>query len=116
MINNRLSLGAGVLLTASPLTPATADGVADFYRGRTLSLVFGLEVGTGYDTYARVLARHLGRHIPGNPNIVVQNMVGASGIVASNCLYNVAPNDGTVLATIIYTAPFEPILGNAAAK
>jgi tripartite-type tricarboxylate transporter receptor subunit TctC len=63
-----------------------------------------------------VLARHIGRHIPGNPSIVVQNMVGASGIAAANWLYNVAPKDGSVIMTFVHTAAFEPIFGNNAAK
>jgi tripartite-type tricarboxylate transporter receptor subunit TctC len=93
-----------------------ADDVAAFYKGRTISLVVGNEPNTGFDVYARVLARHLGRHIPGQPHLVVQNMVGASGIVAANWLYNVAPRDGSVIATFVHTVPFEPLMGNAAAK
>jgi tripartite-type tricarboxylate transporter receptor subunit TctC len=96
--------------------PAAADEVADFYKGRTFSIIVGQEVGTGYDIYGRALARHVGRHIPGNPNIVVQNMVGASGIVPAIWLYNVAPRDGTVMMTFVHTVPFDPLLGNAAAK
>ncbi len=63
-----------------------------------------------------MLARHLSRHIPGNPNIVVQNMVGASRLTAANWLYNVAPKDGTVMATFVHTIPFEPLMGNKAAR
>src|SRR3954462_14213744 len=85
---------------------AAADEVADFYKGRTVSIVVGHETGTGYDIYGRTLARHLGRHIPGAPNVVVQNMVGASGLAAANWLYNIAPKDGTVLATFVHTAIF----------
>jgi tripartite-type tricarboxylate transporter receptor subunit TctC len=95
---------------------AAADEVADFYKGRTVSLVVGHETGTGFDLYGRTLARYLGRHLPGQPSIVVQNMVGASGIVAANWLGNIAPKDGTVLSTFVHTAVFEPILGNTAAK
>jgi tripartite-type tricarboxylate transporter receptor subunit TctC len=95
---------------------AAADDVADFYKGKTFTIVVGHEVGTGFDIYARTLARHLGHYIPGNPNIVVQNMVGASGLTAANWLYNIAPKDGTVTATFVHTVPFEPLLGNSAAK
>jgi tripartite-type tricarboxylate transporter receptor subunit TctC len=95
---------------------AAADEAADFYKGKTFTVVAGHEVGTGYDLYDRALARHLGRHIPGNPNVVVQNMLGASGIAPANWLYNVAPRDGTVVATFVHTVPFEPLLGNASAK
>jgi len=96
--------------------PAAADEVADFYKGKTFTIVVGHEVGTGFDIYGRTLQRHLGRHIPGNPIIVVQNMVGASGINAANWLYNIAPKDGTVVATFVHTVPFEPLMGNAAAR
>src|SRR5262245_5868974 len=97
-------------------TGATADEVADFYKNRTLNLVVGHEAGTGFDIYGRTLARHLGRFVPGSPAVVVQNMVGASGLVAANWLYNIAPKDGTVIATFVHTIPFEPLMGNAAAK
>jgi tripartite-type tricarboxylate transporter receptor subunit TctC len=95
---------------------AAADEVADFYRGKTFSVVVGHETGTGFDTYSRVLAKHLPHHIPGSPNVVVQNVVGASGMSAANWLYNVAPKDGTVMATFVHTAVFEPVMGNAAAR
>src|SRR5256885_16932263 len=90
---------------------AAADEVADFYKGKTVSLVVGHEVGTGFDIYARTLARHLGRHIPGNPAVVVQNMNGASGLTAANWLYNIAPKDGTVAATFVQSVPFEALYG-----
>jgi tripartite-type tricarboxylate transporter receptor subunit TctC len=96
--------------------PAAAAEVADFYRGKTFTIVVGHEVGTGFDVYARTLQRHLSRHIPGNPTVVVQNMVGASGLNSANWLYNIAPKDGTVVATFVHTIPFEPLMGNAAAK
>src|SRR5215470_14657521 len=86
----------------------SADGMADFYKGKTFTIVVGHEVGTGFDIYGRTLARHIGRHIPGNPNVVVQNMVGASGLAAANWLYNAAPKDGTVMMTFVHTAAFEP--------
>jgi tripartite-type tricarboxylate transporter receptor subunit TctC len=105
--------GAVLVLLASA---AAADEVADFYKGKTLNLVVGHEAGTGFDIYGRTLARHLGRFVPGNPSAVVQNMVGASGLVAGNWLYNIAPKDGTVIATFVHTVPFEPLMGNAAAK
>ena len=93
-----------------------ADEVAAFYKGKSITVVVGHEVATGFDIYARALSRHLGRHIPGNPNIVVQNMVGASGMTAANWLHNVAPKDGTVIATISASPIMEPILGNPAAR
>ena len=72
-------------------------------------------MGGGYDLYARTIARHLGQHIPGNPTIIPQNMPGAGGIAAANHIYSVAPKDGTVIAAIQNTVPFEPFFENKAA-
>jgi len=80
-------------------TAAAADEVAEFYKGKRVTLLVSYGPGGGYDVYARVLARHIGRHIPGNPNIVVQNMPGAGSLRGANYLYNVAPKDGTVFGT-----------------
>src|SRR5262245_8477377 len=84
-----------VFLAAEPAATAHAQSVADFYRGRTVPLTVGYSTGGGYDTYARILARHMGKHIPGNPTIVVQNAPGAGSMRAANTIYNVAPKDGT---------------------
>jgi tripartite-type tricarboxylate transporter receptor subunit TctC len=116
MASARRALVAAAFVAAAFPDLAASDEVADFYKGKTVTIVVGNEVGTGFDIYARTLARHLGRKLPGQPNVVVQNMVGASGIAATNWLYNVAPKDGTVLATFVHTVPFEPLLGNSAAK
>ena len=115
-MTNRLRVSAVVALLAAGAQPAAADDVADFYKGKTVTIVVGHEPGTGFDVYARALARHLRRHVLGNPGIVVQNMNGAGGIVAANWLYNAAPKDGTVLRTFVYSVPFERLLGNAAAR
>jgi tripartite-type tricarboxylate transporter receptor subunit TctC len=80
-----------------PTAPAQAQTVVDFYRGKQITLVTSASVGGGYDQYARLLARHMQRHIPGEPAIIVQNMVGAEGLRAANYLYNVAAQDGTVI-------------------
>lgn len=95
-----LRLGAALLLTAAMIaTTAQADEVADFYKGKRVNLVVSYGPGGGYDVYARVLARHMSRHIPGNPSIVVQNMPGAGSLRGANWLYNVAPRDGTTFGT-----------------
>ncbi len=107
--------GAFVLLFLSIIAcvhHAHADPVADFYRGKNLSIIVGHQSGTGYDLYARTLARFYGKYIPGNPNVIVQNMNGASGLAALNWMANKAPKDGTVLATMVFTAPFEPLFGS----
>jgi tripartite-type tricarboxylate transporter receptor subunit TctC len=80
--------------------PAHADAVSDFYRGKTIQMLVGVNPGGEYDVHARLLARHLGRHIPGNPTIIVQNMPGAGGLAMSNYLYNLAPKDGTTLGVV----------------
>jgi tripartite-type tricarboxylate transporter receptor subunit TctC len=109
--------GATICLLNGPFAvKCLADEVADFYKSKSFSLVVGHEAGTGFDIYGRVLARHLGRHIPGTPAVVVQNMNGASGLTAANWLYNIAPKDGTVVATFVQSVPFEPLYGNAAAR
>ncbi len=102
---------AALLSVSFGRAPARAGSVEDFYRGKSLNFVVGHEPGTGFDLYARTLSRHFSRRMPGSPAIIVQNMVGASGLVATNWLYNVAPKDGTVIATFAHTAPLEPLLG-----
>lgn len=94
---------------------ARADAVSDFYKGKELRLVISTTVGTGYDAYARAVGRNLGRHLPGNPSIIPQNMPGAGGLAAANHLYAVAPKDGTVIGMIQNTVPFEPLFENKAA-
>ncbi len=107
---------AAVLLATLLMQPACAAGVEDFYRGKSLSLLIGYSVGGGYDAYARyarLLARHLGRHIPGNPAIVAQNMTGAGSLKAANYLYSVAPRDGSVIGTFSRSQGIAPLIGKA---
>jgi tripartite-type tricarboxylate transporter receptor subunit TctC len=91
--------------------PASADAVAEFYKGRTITLVVGYGPGGGYDVYARLVGRHLGRHIPGNPHVVVQNMPGAGSLRSVNWLYKLAPRDGTALAHFARNMPLLGMLG-----
>jgi tripartite-type tricarboxylate transporter receptor subunit TctC len=110
----RSRLAARTMLLALALTaPAAvqAGAVADFYGSRQVTLVVGYGPGGGYDVYARLLGRHLGRHIPGNPKVVVQNMPGAGSLRAVNWLYNVAPRDGTALAHFARNMPLMGMLG-----
>jgi tripartite-type tricarboxylate transporter receptor subunit TctC len=95
--------------------PACADPVADFYKGATVSMVVSTSAGGGYDTLARAIARHIGKRIPGAPTIVVRNMPGAGGIVATNYLYAAAPQDGSVLGLIQSDPPLEPLFGTSEA-
>jgi tripartite-type tricarboxylate transporter receptor subunit TctC len=88
---------------------SAADDVAAFYKGRTVTIDIGYSAGGGYDLYARTLARHLGDHIPGNPNVVPQNMPGAGSLKVVNYLANIAPKDGTVLATFARGMAMQPL-------
>src|SRR5262245_65220372 len=89
---------APLVLAAMGLVPtAHAQDAAEFYRGRTVSLIAGFNPGGGADTYARLIARHIGKHMPGNPTVVVRNMQGAGSVVAANHLYNVSAKDGSEL-------------------
>jgi tripartite-type tricarboxylate transporter receptor subunit TctC len=96
------SVGAVVVayLATPPAGPAVAQSAADFYRGRQITMIIGSSTGGGYDVQGRLVARHLGRKLPGNPSIVVQNMPGAGSISATNHLHNVAPKDGSVFALL----------------
>src|SRR6202162_6693552 len=88
-----------------------ADAVEAFYKGRTMQLLIGFGPGGGYDLYGRAVARHLGRFIPGNPNIVPQNMAGAGSVRAASSLYNAAPKDGTVIGTFSRGIIVDTLLG-----
>lgn len=88
------------LMLAALAIPAAADPVADFYKGKQINLVIGFGVGDAFDAYARILARHMSRHIPGHPAIVVQNMPGAGSVKAANYVQTVAPKDGTAIGLI----------------
>src|SRR5947199_8435978 len=99
-------LVVGVLASAILVVPqAQADDVAEFYRGKRINLIVSYGPGGGYDVYARVLARHMSRHIPGNPPIVVQNMPGAGSLRGTNFIYNVAPRDGTAFGIFARNMP-----------
>ena len=111
---------AAVLLATLPATLAPtfswAQSPADFYKGRNVELYIGYSVGGGYDLYARMLAKYIGRHIPGNPTIIPKNFEGAGSLRLANWLYNVGPKDGSVFGTIGRGTPFDPVLGNAKAQ
>jgi tripartite-type tricarboxylate transporter receptor subunit TctC len=111
-VNRRLALA----LAAAALFGAAPAAADDFYKGKTINIIVGFGPGGGYDIYARMLARHLGKHIPGNPNVVVQNMEGAGGVRAANHVYNVAPKDGTVIAGVNQGAAMFKLLGGKGAQ
>ena len=108
--------GALVLAFGFLAGPSLADSVADFYKGKTITLTVGLPAGGGYDVYGRVLARHIGSHIPGNPGVVVQNMPGAGGLKAADHIYNEAPKDGTEFGIVASSTLMEPLFDSKQAS
>src|SRR5215475_13188263 len=105
------ALAAASLASGAASPPALADPVADFYRGKTISLYVGFPPGGGYDLYARVFAPHFARRIPGNPQIVVKSMLGGSGIQAAGYMTHVTPQDGTSLGLFLDALTLGKVLG-----
>jgi tripartite-type tricarboxylate transporter receptor subunit TctC len=110
----RRLLPAVVACLALSALPASAQSVEEFYKGKTVNMVIGFSVGGGYDLYARHLARHMGRHIPGNPTILPQNMPGAGSLKAANFIYTAAPKDGSAIGTFARTTGINPLLESGA--
>jgi tripartite-type tricarboxylate transporter receptor subunit TctC len=108
-------ISLAIVLALAP-SGAAAQSVADFYRGKTVSVILGYPGGGSNGIYARAFARHAGKHIPGNPTVIFKSMPGAGSLVAANHLFNVAPKDGTALGFIAATIPLEELLGVGAAK
>ena len=113
---NHVVLSGVIVAAALAASPTLAQPVAEFYKGKSVTLIVSSAPGGGYDALARTVAPHLSRHIPGNPSVVVRNMSGAGGIVAVNHLFNVAAKDGTVIANVQNNTPFEPLFGTKEAK
>src|SRR5215470_18063600 len=113
MMRHLQFFSASALALAIGLPAHAADAVESFYKGKTVQVLVGFGPGGGYDLYARTLARYMGRHIPGNPTMVPQNMPGAGGVKAMNYLYNVARKDGSVIGTFARGLAIEPLLGHA---
>jgi tripartite-type tricarboxylate transporter receptor subunit TctC len=103
---------AGVTSAAS----AVASAAQDFYAGKTLTILAGFQAGSGYDTYMRSLARHIAKHIPGNPTIVPSNMTGGGGLVLANYLYNVAAKDGTSFGIFSRSNNLDPLFETPSAR
>src|SRR5579871_4829377 len=106
----RLLLLLLAIASFAELSTARADEVSDFYRGKQVTLYVGFGPGGGYDVYARLLARHIGKYIPGNPSIVVRDMPGTGGLTMTNFVANIGPKDGTVIGTAQSTIAFETLL------
>jgi tripartite-type tricarboxylate transporter receptor subunit TctC len=101
-------VGLGLALTAQA-TPGAAQSLDAFYKSNGLKFVIAAGAGGGYDVYGRALARHIGAHLPGTPNVVAQNMPGADGLKATNYMYSVAPKDGSVIGNTYATMTLQPL-------
>ncbi len=102
---------SGIASAAAASAAGSAQAVSGFYKGRQVSVIVGYGPGGGYDTYGRLVARHIGRYLPGQPKIVVQNMPGAGSLVATSYLYRIAPKDGSVFGIIARNMPLVGLLG-----
>src|SRR6478735_295833 len=114
-----MALKLAVFIAAAlglPSPPCAAQDVADFYKGKRISIIVGFTPGGSSSLYAQALPRHMGRYLPGNPTLIVQHVPGAGGLVAANNVYNTAPRDGTAFAITGRTVAIEPLLGNKNAK
>ncbi|HYW60569.1 MAG TPA: hypothetical protein VE909_08595 [Xanthobacteraceae bacterium] len=112
----RKGCALAVAIMSVLVAAARAQSPADFYKGKAVELYIGYSVGGGYDLYARTIARHLGKHIPGNPTVLPKNMEGAGSLRLANWLFRVAPKDGSVIGTIGRGTGFDPILGQQGAQ
>ncbi len=106
----------GLLGLALACAPVLADEVEDFYKRKTLTVFVGYSPGGGYDTYSRTVARHIGKHLPGNPRVVVKNRPGAGSMLLTNEVYNTLPKDGSVIAVVGRGMPMEPLFGTKEAQ
>ncbi len=117
---SKASLGVGAAQAAVEAVAAAphaqADAVADFFKGKQLAIQVGFGAGGGYDTTARIFARHYGKHVPGNPTVIVQNVPGAGSMKLANRLYNTAPKNGLVVGVISSSAAMVPLYGKRKAK
>lgn len=118
MRTDRSSIGliSAVAAALVAAAPAAAQDAARFYKGKTVTMYIGYSPGGGYDLYGRMVARHIGRHIPGTPTVVAKNMPGAGGLKMTNWLYNVGPKDGTAIASAPQAIAIEQALGSKGIK
>jgi tripartite-type tricarboxylate transporter receptor subunit TctC len=110
------SLAVAVSVTLVALAASAPAGADDFYKNRQVKLIIGNNVGTSYDITARLVSDHIARQIPGNPRIVTQNMPGATGLIAANFVYNIAPKDGSVFSAAHQSLPMRQLFGDKSVK
>ena len=112
----RRSLALAPLAVLALLATLPASAQSEYFAGKTVRMIIGLGAGGGYDLWARMIVRHIGKHLPGNPTVIAQNMEGAGSFRAANHMQSVAPRDGTAIALIARDAPLGPITGNPGAQ
>lgn len=111
-----LALGFAASLMAGSAMPASAQAQSGYFAGKTVQMIIGFGSGGGYDRWARTVARHIGKHLPGKPTVVSQNMPGAGSYTAASHIYSAAPKDGTVIGIIARDAPLGPLTGQSGAR
>jgi len=114
-MNNRI-ISAAALVVLAIFYSAQGRAQAPFYKGKTITILAGTGAGNVYDLYARLFARHMGRYIPGNPDVIVQNMPGAASMIAANHLYNVSKPDGLTMGAIFPALYFDQVIGRSEVK
>ena len=117
LTQNHYRAAAIAMLLSLPASPSLqAQTVEEFYRGKTITMTIGYPAAGANDRYARTIARHIGKYIPGNPNVISRNMPGGGSLIAANFMFNVAPKDGTVIGLLAATTPLEEALGTTGVK
>jgi tripartite-type tricarboxylate transporter receptor subunit TctC len=111
-----LTVASTIAIGPSSALAQTGPSTSPDLAGRTVQIIVGFGAGGGFDLWGRLVARHLGRHLPGNPTVVVQNMPGAGGFIAANNIYNTAPKDGTAIALVASSTPLGPVFGASGAR
>jgi tripartite-type tricarboxylate transporter receptor subunit TctC len=106
---------ASLISALHATSPAQAQSVEEFYKSRSVTMMVGFNVGNIYDTVMRAVARHIGKHIPGNPTVIPVNRPGAGSLAAANQVFNASPRDGTVIGVFNRSIPTEPLLGSSTA-
>jgi tripartite-type tricarboxylate transporter receptor subunit TctC len=116
MKSGSVLISACLALAVYPSSDARAQSVAQFYKGKTIEVIVGYPPGGSNDVFARFIARHMSRYIPGKPNLIIRNMPGGGSLIAANYIYNIAPKDGSILGIVSPTVPLDEKLGNKVVK